>query len=79
MITPAQEPFSMKSPNFLKKAVRKKKKKRRPGSPFRDYRKIADTERVQATERLFGSQGPASPVRKIDPKTGRVVAIIDAH
>jgi len=28
---------------------------------------------------IFGSQGPASAVRKIDPKTGQVVAIIDAH
>jgi hypothetical protein len=27
-------------------------------------------------EQLFGSQGAASPVRKIDPVTGEVIAII---
>ena len=29
-----------------------------------------------AYEKLFGSQGPASPVRKIDPTTGEVIVII---
>jgi hypothetical protein len=30
----------------------------------------------RASEQLFGSQGAASPVRKIDPVTGEVIAII---
>jgi len=30
----------------------------------------------RANEQLFGSQGAASPVRKIDPVTGDVIAII---
>jgi hypothetical protein len=35
-------------------------------------------EYQQARERLvFGSLGAASPVRRIDPKTGDVVAVID--
>ena len=30
-------------------------------------------------ERLFGRMGPASSVRKIDPATGRVIAVVPAH
>ena len=30
-------------------------------------------------ERLFGRMGPASPVRKIDPATGEVMAVLPAH
>jgi hypothetical protein len=30
--------------------------------------------RPHAREQFFGSQGAASPVRKIDPKTGEVIA-----
>jgi len=29
--------------------------------------------------RLYGSLGPASPVRRIDPKTGSVVEVIKAR
>src|SRR5262249_24174608 len=37
-------------------------------------------DRKQATERwLFGTLGAASSVRKIDPATGKIIAIIPAH
>jgi hypothetical protein len=31
------------------------------------------------THWMYGSLGPASPVRRIDPATGEVVAVIPAH
>jgi hypothetical protein len=40
------------------------------------YRSEATAEYKRAIDRMFGSQGAASPVRKIDPATGRVVEII---
>jgi len=41
------------------------------------YTKPSAQENRQVSDRLFyGSLGPASPVRKIDPKTGLVVAVI---
>ena len=41
-------------------------------------RKKVATEYERARERfLFGSLGAASPVRRIDPRTGKVVALID--
>jgi len=47
-------------------------KRRAPG-----YRAAATAEYKRAFERLFGSQGAASPVRRIDPVTGEVIGIID--
>ena len=51
---------------FAKKRTRKK---RAPG-----YRQKATAALKRAREQFFGSQGAASPVRKIDPKTGEVIA-----
>ncbi len=42
----------------------------------RGYRKEANAAFKRAYERLSGSQGGASPVRKIDPATGEVIGII---
>ena len=49
----------------------------------RSHKKCKPGERAKtnaafkrAYEQLFGSQGGASPVRKIDPVTGEVIAII---
>ena len=53
---------------YKKKRIRKKRK---PGA-----RVEANAAFKRANERLFGSQGAASPVRKIDPVTGEVIAII---
>ena len=39
--------------------------------------KAAGDEYKRALERRYGSQGAASPVRKIDPVTGKVIAIIE--
>lgn len=59
---------------FLNKNRRRKPeaKRRAPG-----YRAAATAEYKRAFERLFGSQGAASPVRRIDPVTGEVIGIID--
>ena len=46
---------------------------------IRGYAKIAAAARKDAEERSFGSQGAASAVRRIDPCTGEVVAVILAH
>jgi hypothetical protein len=51
-----------------------KKRTRRKQAP--GYRKKANAAFKRAREQLFGSQGAASPVRKIDPVTGGVIAVI---
>ena len=56
---------------YRKKGARKAKAKRPP-----KYRTEAKAAFKAAYEGLFGSQGAASPVRKIDPATGEVIAII---
>jgi hypothetical protein len=53
---------------YKKKSTRKKRK-------F-GARAEANAAFKRANEQLFGSQGAASPVRKIDPVTGEVIAII---
>ena len=56
---------------YKKKGARKAKAKRPP-----KYRTEAKAAFKAAYEGIFGSQGAASPVRKIDPLTGEVNAII---
>ena len=56
---------------FAKKRTQRTRKKQAPG-----YRKKAKVAFTRALEQLYGSQGAASPVRKIDPKTGEVIATI---
>jgi hypothetical protein len=41
------------------------------------YKRHAAAEYQKALENWFGSLGAASPVKRIDPKTGKVVAVID--
>jgi hypothetical protein len=53
---------------FAKKRTRKARAKRTP-----EYRREATAAFKRAREQVFGSQGAASPVRKIDPKTGEVI------
>jgi hypothetical protein len=59
----------------------KKKTKRKPASvkSFRQYRRTAVAEYKLAVERVFGSQGAASSVRRIDPKTGKVLEVFDPN
>ena len=54
---------------FAKKRTQRTRKKQAPG-----YRKKANAAFRRAREQFFGSQGAASPVRLIDPKTGEVIA-----
>ena len=42
------------------------------------YQETAEEIRQRRERRLYGSLGPASPVRRIDPKTGSVVDVIKA-
>jgi hypothetical protein len=53
---------------FAKKRTQRTRKKQAPG-----YRKKAKVAFRRALEQLYGSQGAASPVRLIDPKTGEVI------
>jgi len=63
----------MRSASVLKKTHRRKK----GSKPSRSYRSTAAAEYEHALEkRKYGSLGPASPVRKIDPATGKVVATV---
>lgn len=55
---------------YKKKGARKAKTKRPP-----KYTEAKAAFKA-AYAGLFGSQGAASPVRKIDPATGEVIAII---
>jgi hypothetical protein len=57
-------------PSLLYKKNRTRKK-RKP-----EARVEANAAFKRASEQLFGSQGAASRVRKIDPVTGEVIAII---
>jgi hypothetical protein len=51
--------------------------KKRRGTRRTGYKKMA-TEYQQARDKAYyGSLGGASPVRRIDPNTGKVVAVID--
>ena len=61
----------MRSSLFLGKKKPNSKKRAKRG-----YRKEAAAAFKRADQQLFGSQGGASPVRKIDPVTGEVIAII---
>ena len=64
----------MRSAGVLKKIHRRKK----GSKPSRKYRSIASAEYERALEKTkYGSLGPASPVRKIDPATGKVVATVE--
>ena len=63
---------------FLGKKSRKNTKTTRK-TRTAAYRTTAAVEYKRAFERLFGSQGAASPVRKIDPVTGEVIEIIPAR
>jgi hypothetical protein len=54
----------------------RKKRTRKTKPKLSGYRGEATIAYKRAFEQLFGSQGAASPVRRIDPVTGRVVEII---
>ena len=42
-------------------------------------RAIMPASHRSKTHWMYGSLGPASPVRRIDPATGEVLAVIPAH
>ena len=60
---------------FNKKTRRRKEHQ---AANLRVYKRQAASEYKKALDKLlYGSLGGASPVRRIDPKTGDVVAVID--
>ena len=64
----------MRPTRLYERKSRKSGTKKPPGDQA-----AASVEFKRAYERLFGSQGAASPVRKIDPVTGKVIAVIPAR
>jgi hypothetical protein len=67
--------ISMKSTALYSKTRRKKKRQARDPK----YRSQNRAEYKRAEDRrLYGSFGAASPVRKIDPATGAVLAVFPA-
>lgn len=42
------------------------------------YTARVEAERKQSKDQFYGTLGPASPVRRINPLTGEVTEIIDA-
>jgi hypothetical protein len=52
------------------------KNRRKRRSSKKGYDQLA-SEYKRARERAFGSLGGASPVKRIDPTTGKVVAVLD--
>jgi hypothetical protein len=73
-LLPALEVLSMKIVGGRKFST---KKNQRPMVKRRQRRVKADSK--QTDQFLFGSLGAAPPVRKIDPMTGKIVAIISAR
>jgi hypothetical protein len=55
-----------------------RRRKVHPAANSGAYKRHAAAEYKKALEnRLFGSLGGASPVRRIGPKTGNIIAVID--
>jgi hypothetical protein len=66
----------MTRPTNIFNKSRRRKEDRAANS--RAYKRQAASEYKKALDKfLYGSLGGASPVRRIDPKTGDVVAVID--
>ena len=65
--------MSMRNTALFSKTKRTKKRAGR-----RKSRSLAADQRA-LDHRLYGSLGPASACRKIDPKTGEVVGVIPAR
>jgi hypothetical protein len=66
----------MTRPNKIFNKTRRRKEHQ--AANLRVYRRQAAAEYEKARDKLlYGSLGGASPVRRIDPKTGDVVAVID--
>jgi hypothetical protein len=54
-----------------------RRRKHRPVANLRAYKTQAAKEYQKTLDKsVFGSLGPASPVKRIDPRTGEVVEII---
>jgi hypothetical protein len=66
----------MSGPSKIFNKTRRRKERR--AANLRVYKRQAASEYKKALDKLlYGSLGGASPVRRIDPKTGDVVAVID--
>jgi hypothetical protein len=54
----------------------RKEQNRRSGGRLRGRRRSEEAMRKDSEKHFYGKLGPASPVKRIDPKTGEVVEII---
>jgi hypothetical protein len=58
--------------------TKSRRRKEHPAENLKAYKRRAAADYEKARDKLlYGSLGGASPVRRIDPKTGDVVAVID--
>jgi|RhiMetdeSRZDD1v2_1073273.scaffolds.fasta_scaffold484315_4 hypothetical protein len=58
----------------------RKEQHRRPGPPRKRGRRLSEKAMREESNTLFyGTLGPASPAKRIDPKSGEVVEIISAR
>jgi hypothetical protein len=57
----------------------RKEQNRRSGGRLRGRRHSEEAMREESEKQFYGKLGPASPVKRIDPKTGEVVEIISTR
>jgi hypothetical protein len=57
----------------------RKEQFRRSGERKRGRRLSEEALRNESAKYFYGKLGPASPAKRIDPKTGEVVEIISTH
>src|SRR5690348_16265663 len=78
-----RSPASARSPGEPRDSMRtqlqryRANQKRQPKRPS-GYAARVNAGRKQGDEWFYGTQGPASPVRRIDPLTGEVTELIEA-
>jgi hypothetical protein len=70
--TPVKLLMETKLQLYRKQQMRGDKRRRR-------RTRLSVEARTREEVRLYGKQGPASPVRRIDPATGRITEIIPAR
>ena len=59
---------------------RKEYLRQRRARPRKGGRRLSEeATRKQTEKRFYGTLGPASPAKRIDPKTGKVVEIISTQ
>jgi hypothetical protein len=63
-------------PTKLQQLRKEQFRKSRAGPRKRGRRRSEEALRQESEKQFYGTLGPASPAKRIDPKTGEVVEII---